>query len=96
MTYKVYLEKRALKEIESGLEYYSTVNRKVLKNFSNEIKNAFKIISKSPFFQKRYKDFRVYPLKKYPYLIVYTINENSNIITVFAVFNSNQNPTKLP
>ncbi len=96
MTYKIHLERRALAEIDSALEYYSKINIKVLKNFNADLQKAYKIIAKNPFFQKRYKEFRVLPLKKYPYVVVFIIDEQNKSIKIFAVFNTHQNPDKLP
>jgi hypothetical protein len=96
MAYKIQLEKRALIEIDDALEYYSKISNKVLKNFDNELQKAYKTIAKNPFFQKRYKNFRVLPLKKHPFIIVFTIDEESEMIKIFAVFNTSQNPDKLP
>jgi hypothetical protein len=96
MAYKIHLERRALVEVDSALEYYSKINSKVLKNFNTDLQKAYKVIAKNPFFQKRHKEFRVLPLKKYPYVVVFIIDEQNKSIKIFAVFNTNQNPDKLP
>jgi hypothetical protein len=96
MAYKIHLERRALAEVDAALEHYSKINIKVLKNFNTDLQKAYKTIAKNPFFEKRHKELRGFPLKKYPFLIVFTINEKEKSVIVFAVFNTNQNPNKLP
>lgn len=96
MAYKIHLERRALAEVDSALEHYSKINSKVLKNFNTDLQKAYTVLAKNPFFQKRYKEFRVLPLKKYPFIIVFTVNEKEKSVKVFAIFNTNQDPNKLP
>jgi hypothetical protein len=53
-------------------------------------------IAKNPFYQIRYKDYRAFPIIKFPYVIIFYINENTDTEYISAVFNAKQNPKKLP
>ena len=53
-------------------------------------------IKQNPFFQRYYKDFRGLPLKKYPYIIFYQVDENRKLISINAVFQGNQDIDKRP
>ncbi|WP_310558233.1 type II toxin-antitoxin system RelE/ParE family toxin [Flavobacterium sp.] len=40
----------------------------------------------------KYNEIRCRKIEKFPFLIHYQINENLNIVTVFAVFHTSRNP----
>lgn len=56
--------------------------------------NHFTSIEINPFFQIRYDDVHCLPVKKYPYMIHFTVNEADNLVTVRAVFHTSQDPKK--
>ncbi len=96
MAFKLVLERRAFIELDNALSYYSLINKKVGNSFIIEINKAFKNIIKNPYYQKRYEEFRVFPLKKFPLMIVYELDETDEIVRVFAIFNTLMDPQKLP
>ena len=62
------------------------------RRFHKAIKASFNTIQTSPFFQIRYANVRCLPLKKFPVMIHYTVDEQKNEIVVRAVFHTSQNP----
>jgi hypothetical protein len=69
-------------------------NKKVASDFVAEYQKALTTIRKQPFFRIFYKDFRGYPLKKYPFIVFYQIQEKEKLILVKSVFHTAQNPDK--
>ncbi|MEN4762557.1 MULTISPECIES: type II toxin-antitoxin system RelE/ParE family toxin [unclassified Chryseobacterium] len=82
--------------IEEATEYYANISMKVLKNFNTQLDLSINRIVSNPYFQKKYRDIRAFPLKKFPYIIFYEINEEEKMIYILSVFCTHQNPEKYP
>ncbi|WP_213521434.1 hypothetical protein [Nonlabens sp.] len=67
---------------------------KVLKDFDKEIEVAYTALELNPFFKVRYKNVRGLPLKKFPFIIFYTLDEVNKIVEIRSVFNTHQDPAK--
>ena len=96
MPYKVVVEPRALADIQDGIDYYEEQLGGLGERFSETIDHFLKAISVNPHYQVRYKDYRAVPTGKFPYLIVYYLDEAEEIAYVIAVFHTSLNPKKLP
>lgn len=81
-------------DIQDQIHFYNDKQKGLGKRFHNDVKATFKSIRKNPFFQIRYKDVRCLPLKKFPAMVHYTLDENKKQITVRAVFHTSQSPQK--
>ncbi|MFP3592291.1 type II toxin-antitoxin system RelE/ParE family toxin [Chryseobacterium sp. SIMBA_038] len=86
----------AEENIEEATDYYANISLKVLKNFNKQLDLSISRIVSSPYFQKRFKNVRALPVKKFPYIIFYEINEEEKIIYILSVFCTHQNPEKYP
>ena len=92
MVFKV--NPQAKLDIQDQIYYYNKQQKGLGKRFHNDIKSTFKNILKNPFFQIRYQDVRCLPLRKFPAMVHYTVDESKNQITVRAIFHTSQNPKK--
>ena len=79
-------------DIQEQIHYYNEQQEGLGKRFHKAIKASFKTIQKAPFFQIRYANVRCLPLKKFPVMIHYTVDEQKNEIVVRAVLHTSQNP----
>ena len=50
----------------------------------------------NPFFEIKIKNYRVLPLSKFPYIIIYKILEDTKIVDIVSIFHTSQNPKKYP
>jgi toxin ParE1/3/4 len=97
MSYKIVVTPDAIKNIENAVNYYKfEVSDKVAKLFINDYQKTFKDIQKTKYFQYFFEDFRGKPMKKFPFIVFYTINEEIKVIFIKAVFHTSQNPGKYP
>ena len=76
--------------------YKEKASLKVAQNFLKDYEKTLYKIKQNPYFQIYYKNFRGLPLKKFPYIVFYTIDENLNVITIKGIFHTSQNPGKYP
>ncbi|MBD3904266.1 type II toxin-antitoxin system RelE/ParE family toxin [Chryseobacterium sp. Ch-15] len=86
----------AEENIEDAIDYYATISLTVLKNFNKQLDFSISRIVTNPYFQKRFKNVRALPIKKFPYIIFYEVNEEEKMIYILSVFCTHQNPEKYP
>jgi plasmid stabilization system protein ParE len=97
MGFKIIISDEAKTDVEYSYLYYQTkVGKKTADNFFKEFKSSLNIISKNPFFKIWFNGFRAKPLKKYPFLIFYIVDEDQQTILIARIFHTSQNPEKYP
>ncbi len=96
MAYNILLSPKATLDIEVAFEYYGEKSIQALKNLDKELDTAYEAISINPHYKIRYKNVAGFPLKKFPYLLLYTIDESEKSVYIYSVFNTYLNPDKYP
>ncbi|HAR74315.1 MAG TPA: plasmid stabilization protein [Flavobacteriaceae bacterium] len=97
MVYKVSISPIAKANIREAITYYKeNATLKVAQSFLKDYEINVEMIRQNPFYNVYYKKFRGKPMKKFPYIIFYTLDEQQKIILINAVFNTHRNPTKYP
>ena len=94
MLFEIILEKRALRDLDKGVEYYNEQQKGLGRRFSKEVNTAFNTLIKNPFFQIRYDDIRCLPLKKFPFMIHFSVDEKQKSVIVFAIIHDSLDPEK--
>ena len=95
MIYKIVVTPDAIENIENAVNYYKNIaSPKVAKLFIDDYRKTFKDIQKTKYFQFFFEDFRCKPMKKFPYVVFYTIDEDIKVIIIKAVFHTSKNPNK--
>ena len=90
MVFKIDLE--AKQDIQREINYFNQQQKGLGKKFHKEVLNYFSAIKINPFYQVRYDEIRCLPLKKFPVMIHFSVDENAKIIIVRAVINTSKNP----
>ncbi len=97
MDYKIRISPIAKANIKEAVSYYKKeASLKVAENFVKDYELALQKVKQNPFFQIYYKNFRGLPLKKFPYIIFFQVDEIRKLISINAVFQGNQNIDKRP
>lgn len=96
MGFEILILNRAFDEIDRAFEYYSDIGPEVAKKFNADLLRCWRSLEKNPFFEVRHKDYRVVPLKKFPFIVVYIVDEKRKTVYVYSVFHTAQDPDKLP
>lgn len=94
MPYKIYIDSRAIKDVQNSIDYYDEQVPALGKKFENEVDRHLTLLKSNPFFQIRYDNVRCLPLKKFPFLIHFTINEIEQTVIIRAVFHTSLSPSK--
>jgi len=96
MPYKVVIEPSTLSDIQDGIGYYEEQLTGLGQRFGSTIDHYIQAISLNQHYQVRYIDYRAVPTGKFPYLIVYYLDEAEETAYVMAVFHTALNPKRLP
>ena len=96
MIFEVVIEPRAILDIQDAVDYYESKQSGLGEHFYQVIDDHIEILTKNPFFQIRYKNYHGFPMKKFPFIIFYFIDEKLKTIYILSVFNTALNPSKYP
>ena len=93
MSYAYILHKHAQNDYEQSLEWYMGRSVDAAEKFVLAIDNALQLICNNPTrWRNKYKNFHEISLKKYPFTIIYTIEEEKSIIVVSSIHHHKRKP----
>ena len=91
--YKVKIAPEALKDIQEITEWYNEQQTRLGKRFQNAAAKQINSLSKNPqIFTVRYKVIRCALIKKFPYMIHFYIEDETNMVEILAVISTSRNP----
>lgn len=92
MPFTIKIETEAEQDIQHGINWYNEQQSGLGRAFHAEVKQHFEKLRMNPFYQVRYDDIHCLPLKRFPFMIHYTIQEEQQVVTVRAVMNTFRSP----
>lgn len=82
-------------EYEEAFKWYNERSELAADNLILAFQQTIEAICNDPFrFRNNYKTYRELSLKKYPYSIVYFIDEENQNILIISFFHHKRNPSK--
>jgi plasmid stabilization system protein ParE len=94
MKFKLIIKEEAVIEIEDAFIWYEKEKVGLGQEFVVALEENYEKIIANPFlYQIGYKNFRIAVMQRFPYKIVYRIDEDT--VVVFAVFHTSRNPKSL-
>ena len=90
--YEVVFAERFNEDIREARKWYNKQQIGLGKKFYAEVKSSLEAIRKTPKFQIRYDNVRCLPLKIYPFMIHFTVDEKQKIILIAACIHCSLNP----
>jgi len=93
MIFEILIEPEAIEDIQKGIDWYNEQQIGLGKKFYTDVKSTLKKLTSNPFFQIRYDNVRCLPLKTFPFMIHFTINEKENLVMIHAIFNTSRDPS---
>ena len=96
MSYELVILERAHSELAEAYDFYALVSDQILRDFDMEVEQVYSYLEKNPHFQLRHKDFRVIPVKRFPFVLFYKIDEDEKRVYIYSVFHTSQHPKKYP
>lgn len=96
MKFKVVIEPRAILDIQEAVDYYDSRQVGLGEYFYETLDSHIETLKINPFFQVKYKDYHSFPIKKFPFIILYYIDEKMETLFILSIFNTSLNPVKYP
>lgn len=84
------LTPKAISDIQKAIDYYDEQQPGLGLKFDKSLDNHFAILKKNPHYQVRYNNVHCLPLRKYPYMIHFLIENKT--VRIVAVFHTSLNP----
>ncbi len=95
MSYTIAYHERALADYEAIVSWYREKSERAAENFEKEVTDKINTLRVQPEnFKKTYRRFHEAILKKYPYSILYLINEKESCVIISSIFHHSRNPKK--
>jgi plasmid stabilization system protein ParE len=93
MSYSYLFSPRAAEEYEDAFEWYQERSAVAADNLLIEVEETIRVICKDPYrYRKTHKDLQELSLKKYPYYLIYLIDDVKKIVTIISLFHHKRNP----
>lgn len=95
MSFQYQLHELAQEDYEASVIWYMERSLKAAENFVAAVDDALLLICTNPKrWHNKYKNYYELGLKKYPFKVIYTIDEANQMITVVAIYHKKRNPRK--
>ncbi|MES2807169.1 MAG: type II toxin-antitoxin system RelE/ParE family toxin [Bacteroidota bacterium] len=89
------MRQEASEEFSDAFVWYEEQQTGLGYRFKNAIDNKINLICRNPYHYKvSYKTYHEAFTEKFPFAIIYTVDEDSKSITVMAIFHTSRNPKK--
>ena len=93
MKYSVLIHELALIELKEAVYYYESLDTSLGVKLLNEFNELVILLEQRPLiYQAKFKQYRQVQLKKFPYYVVYRIEDG--IIAIYRFFHTKRDPNK--
>lgn len=93
MPYTILVTPTATEDIAAAIDYYNALSADLGYRFADLVADYLDRIAAMPTASAiRYKNVRSKPMKRFPFLINFTIDEATHSITILRIFNTYQEP----
>lgn len=90
--YTILRDPRITDDLQEAIEYYKNKKNDVAHRFLKQVQDTIQHLKIHPLYQVRYKNVRCKPVKGFPYMIHYTVNQSKKIVYIHAVICTYKNP----
>lgn len=93
LRYTIQLTSEARDDIQNTTDYLNEIKPKLGNDFFIEMAEVIDVLRDNPFiFQKKYKELRQALVKRFSFLIHYTILEEELTVIIFGILHASRNP----
>ncbi len=80
MAFTTVIDSKTIQDIQQAIDYYEEQQPGLGEQFEDTLNEYLLKLEQNPFFQIRYDNVHCIPLKKYPYMIHFTVDEQVQLI----------------
>ena len=88
MAYRIHISFRAQIEIETASEFYAQNSINAPLWFLESLQQSYKTLSVNPHFEIRYKNVRAYKIRRFPFMLYFTIDKKKKLIRILSCFHN--------
>jgi plasmid stabilization system protein ParE len=93
MSYVILFQPKALAEYEEAVTWYRNNSIEAAENFKVAVEERLTALKSEPDrYRNTYKEFYEIALNKYPYILIYLIDETKKNVIISSVFHTKRNP----
>lgn len=90
--FSVSYQNEALLHLQKTIDYYNSKQNGLGKRFGSEVIKTSKKLEKNPYFQIRYDNIRCVPIKKFPFMIHFLVQEELKKVRIYAILHTSLDP----
>lgn len=91
--FTIKIDEEAFQDILEITDWYNNQSKGLGSRFQKQVKTQINSLKKNPnICSKRYDNVHCMVIKKFPFLVHYSINEDLFYVEIFAVFHTSRNP----
>ncbi len=92
MAFKIEVRPLALMDTYKIIDWYSERSKVLGNKFYKQLKKHYKSLEINPFFVVRYKNVRCLPMRGFPYMIHFIIDEIKYKIVIIGIISTSRDP----
>jgi hypothetical protein len=92
MGFNLLIDFRAHQDMDAAMEYYMSKNPVLTRKLYDNIQDAYNALESNPFFEIRYLHYRCLPVKDFPYMFHFSVDERNEIVRIHAFINTHKSP----
>ena len=91
--YKIQIDTDALEDIQNATDWYNLASKGLGTRFQKQVKAQINTLTKNPLaYGIRYSSVRGMLIKRFPFLVHFTVDDTNSIVKIFSVFHTSRNP----
>lgn len=94
MAFTLVIDPIAIRDVQEAIDYYDEQQAGLGEQFEAALNKHLLTLEKNPIFRIRYDNVRCLPVKKFPYMVHFTVDEDQQVVTICAVFHTSLDPNK--
>jgi mRNA-degrading endonuclease RelE of RelBE toxin-antitoxin system len=95
--YKLVFKEEFLLAARDAYEYYNRISTIVANRFLDEVEYIVQLLETTPHvYSYNEYDYRQAGTRKFPYVLIYEIDDTKNEVIIFTLFPTRMNPFKKP
>jgi len=93
--FSVEISPQVQNDLLNAMEYYDAISKTISLNLYVDFKKAIKTLTLNPYLQIRYVTIRCFPLRKFPFMLHFAIDESKSVILVYALIHTSKDPDQV-
>lgn len=91
MAFSIVIDRRAILDIQEAIDYYDEQQAELGKCLEAALNRNLLTSEKNSFFGIRYDNVHCLPMKQFPFMLHFTVDDEQKLVTIWALFHTSLN-----